>query len=479
MIQFMLNDQVVETVDAPGRLLLDVIRERATGTKEGCREGDCGACSILLGSTGDAGAMTYEVVTSCLVPVGEVHGKHVVSIEGLNLEEGLNAVQLALMEYGGTQCGYCTPGFVVAMTGYLLSPACTSPSRDGLSRAISGCLCRCTGYSSILRAGDSLVEDLSTSDLKPIASASDKVQACVDAGVLPAYFATVDEQLKSIEAREVAAPNEAQVIVAGGTDLYVQRGDEVMADETVSLLNLYPRARGIHSDNGVARYGGLTTFSEFVGSPAMQHFAPRTDEWAVLLASLPIRNRATLAGNIVNASPIGDVTQILLGLGASLSLTKGEAQRVVPLEDFFLAYKTLDLQPGEFVTEVTFPEATPNTRFNFEKVSKRKALDISSVCGAARFEVVEGVIESARVCFGGVAPIPLLCRETSAVLEGKAPSVESLTAALDALNDEIAPISDVRGSADYKRRLARHLLIAHFSEAMGAELSPAEIGGLL
>ncbi|MEO0811964.1 MAG: FAD binding domain-containing protein, partial [Myxococcota bacterium] len=468
-------------LDEPrGRLLLDVIRNRAhqTGTKEGCREGDCGACSVLVGRVND-GELNYEVVTSCLVPLGEMQGCHVVTVEGTNVGDELNAVQHELVQFGGTQCGYCTPGFVVSLVGYLLSLGEDSPSRAGVEHAISGCLCRCTGYNSILRAGDALVERVQSGDLAPLLNADDPVAQGVKHGLLPDYFLGVQKRLEAIPARDEPAPSAGDVIIAGGTDLYVQRGDALNTDEGLNLFARYPEAKGIREAEGFVHIGALTTFTEFVESAPIRALVPRMDDYVPLLASLAIRNRATLGGNVVNASPIGDVTQFLLGLGARVVLRQDDSLRVLPLEELYLGYKSLDLRPGEFVSEFVLPAATSSSRFNFEKVSKRKALDISSVCGAARFEVnAGGEIVAARIALGGVAAIPLLCRETSDALVGPV-SVSSIQHALVQLDQEIAPISDVRGSADYKRRLSRHIVLAHLAACFPDLLDPQSMGALL
>ena len=334
---------------------------------------------------------------------------------------------------------------------------------DGFKRAISGNLCRCTGYNSINRAGEDLVT--AVSDGGPFAwvwDAEDRIQALVEEELLPAYFT---QMAKRLAAMSQAAPNgaDAEFFVAGGTDLYVQRGEEI-PHARVSILNHHPEMRGIRVEDGALRVGALTTFTEFAEHDAVRELIPRMDEFMWLIASLHIRNRATLGGNIVNASPIGDMTALLLALGSSVVLKQENTSREVALRDFFLGYKQLDKAPRELVTEIVFPCGTVDTHVNFEKVSKRKALDIATVCSGARIELRGDQIVSAFISMGGVAPIPLLLRRTAGFLAGRTLAPETVHAALAVAQSEVSPISDVRGSADYKRLLVNQLFIAHFTE---------------
>jgi xanthine dehydrogenase small subunit len=478
MTRFWLNDELVETDESPGRLILDYVRKnRLTGTKEGCKEGDCGACTILVGHL-EGDRVRYEPVTSCLVPLGEMQGKHVVTIEGLNFRRRLSLVQDAMVRFGGTQCGYCTPGFIVSMTWYLMADE-AEPTMDGFKAAISGNLCRCTGYNSITRAGASILEALGPDgDYSQVWSADDRIGALVDAELIPDYFAEMPARLSELKRPE---PNGAgaEFFIAGGTDLYVQRGREIPGAH-VSLLNArdtHPQWKGVHELEGALLVGALTTFTEFAEDERIRALIPRMDEFLWLIASLHIRNRATLGGNIVNASPIGDMTNLLLALGASVVLNNGGDERVVALEDFFLGYKQLDKADDEIVSKIVIPAGSEDTHVNFEKVSKRKALDIASVCSGARFLVREGTIVSARISMGGVAATPLLLRKTGEFLAGKPLEVDTIRAALSVAQSEVSPISDVRGSANYKRLLVKQLIIAHVSELFGIDatalLTPA------
>ena len=473
--RFILNDREVETGAAAGLLVLDFLREheRLTGTKEGCKEGDCGACAILIGElNGDA--VRYQPVTSCLVPLAEVHGKHMVTIEGCNLA-GLNLVQEAVVEFGGTQCGFCTPGIVVSLYGLLLDTG-KGLALDDVKYALSGHLCRCTGYRSLKDCAATLEHTLG-SRLQANGAAS-RVPVLTAAGALPEYFTTIPERLRALRvathaAAEVSAGSDSPaagasasapavrpLLIAGGTDLYVQQGESIPL-RLVEVLGARPELKGIRRAGGEFRVGALTTFEEFGTHPAVIEAIPRIASFNHLIASWQIRNRATVAGNIVNASPIGDFTALLLALDARVVLAGGGMQRTVPLKEFYRGYKQIDLRPDELLTEVIFADPT-DARVNFEKVSKRTCLDIASVNAACSIRRTGDTIREAHFSLGGVAPIPLYLHETSRALHGRTLDLETAWQAVRILQREIAPISDVRGSAEYKRLLARQLIIAHF-----------------
>lgn len=457
-IRFILNDCEVTARESPGRLVLDYLRdsERLTGTKEGCKEGDCGACSVLLGSL-DNGSVRYVPMTSCLIPMGELMGKHLVTIEGLNLET-LSPVQDAMVDCGGTQCGYCTPGFVVCMTGWMMDGNRSFDS-VGVREAISGNLCRCTGYRSIKEAGDQVVEKLSSN-----LSMENRISDLCRLGALPAYFDSIASRLATLELPESGDDPIGGVrplVIAGGTDLYVQRGGEI-PDQPVDLLNTGQAIPSIEEVDGRLVVDARLSFQEFGDDPLIQKAIPEIQAYNELIASWPIRTRATLGGNICNASPIADMTCLLLALNCGLHLTGGSEPRCLALKNFFLGYKQLAKTEDEVIETVSFATPNTNTRINWEKVSKRAVLDIATVNSGARFEVEDGIITEVHLALGGVAAIPLYLREASKSLENHLLNPELVFAAVDIAQSEIEPISDVRGSADYKRLLARQLLLAHF-----------------
>ena len=458
--RFILNDQRVDTSAPAGLLLLDFLRhrKRLTGTKEGCKEGDCGACAVLIGElAGDT--VRYQPVTSCLVPLAEVHGRHVVTIEGCNLDAGLTPAQEAVVEHGGTQCGFCTPGIVVSLHGLLLDDS-KGLSLEDVKYALSGHLCRCTGYRSLKDCAATLDRRLGSRLNGTVGG--DRVAALASAGAIPEYFTTIPERLRALREEEAApaADAEPEVRIAGGTDLYVQQGEEI-PDRRVEVLNRRPALKSIRRSGGEFRIGALTTFEEFGADPTLIEAIPRIGAFNYLIASWQIRNRATLSGNIVNASPIGDFTALLLALDARIVLDDGDTRRSVPLKEFYRGYKQMDLRPGELLTEVAFADPA-DALVNFEKVSKRTCLDIASVNSACSIRCTGDTIGDAHFSMGGVAPIPLYLHQTSQVLRGRTLDLETAFEAVRISQQEIAPITDVRGSAEYKRLLARQLLIAHF-----------------
>jgi len=465
MLRFALNDGLVETATHPGLPALDFLRDDAglTGVKYACREGDCGSCVILLGHV-VGGTVQYRVVTSCLLPAGALHGHHAVTVEGLN-GHALGPIQNAFADEGASQCGFCTPGFVVAFTGYLLE-ATQWDEREAIE-AIAGNICRCTGYTSIKRSL-AIVLDQLRSNVDPT---EERIPALVREGLLPEYFLRVGDLVGDLEvAQPTSPPKGSQVIVAGGTDLYVQRPDE-LPERDVWVLPI-ETGNPIWQDGAHTYLAATATAEDMKRSEILEQSVGGIERAMRLMGSLPIRQRATIAGNIVNASPIGDMTIALLALDAEIGLVAGEDQRSLPLREFFLGYKDLDLRNGELVEWVRFQTPTSGALFNFEKVSKRTHLDIASVNTAMSVEVRDGRIQTARVSAGGVAPIPMELRSTGDFLSGRLPDSATAFGAAEMARSEVNPISDVRGTADYKRLLLGQLVLAHFDVlfGIGAEL---------
>ncbi|MBL7954934.1 MAG: FAD binding domain-containing protein [Flavobacteriales bacterium] len=454
MTRFILNDTLVESTASRGTVVLDIVRyhQHMKGTKIGCREGDCGACTVLVGElNGDR--VEYKSMTSCLLALANVEGKHVVTVEGLNMEK-LSPVQQAMVNESGTQCGFCTPGFVVSLSGCCLSREVITD--EMAIRAIDGNICRCTGYKSIERAAASIAHQLAQKDMeKPI-------EWSVKNGFLPGYFGGIKERLQTIQRGNEAAIDHA-ITVAGGTDLYVQKHDTMHHSVVRSLAN-EGELKGIRFEGDQCIIGGASTAADLLNSEVLKKFLPLLEDYLLLVSSTPIRNMGTLAGNFVNASPIGDLTAMFIGLDSSITLSNVKGERQLRLRDFYKGYKQLDKSPDEIVTRVSFKLPTKDTRFHFEKVSKRTYLDIASVNSAIRLEMDGDTIREAHVSAGGVAPIPKYLTNTSAFLAGKMISNDTVRAAVKVMNEEIAPISDARGTAEYKRLLLRQLFFAHFME---------------
>lgn len=467
MITFLLNDQRIETDLPLGTVLLDFVREykHLKGTKIGCREGDCGACTVLVGEL-QHGQIRYRSMTSCLMPLANAHGKHIVTIEGLNLPDTLTPMQAAMAEEGGTQCGFCTVGFVVSLAGFCLSDGPYTYER-GIA-AIDGNICRCTGYKSIERAINRIVsnEGLAIDMQREWAL---KINWLVENNYLPSYFLGVFEKLEAIHKTLLlvetnhniqSLSNHQNFIVGGGTDLFVQK-PEILREAAITPHFDQNTLRYIEQRGSQCYIGASVTASDLLESPLMLQLIPQLPRFMKWVSSTPIRNMGTLGGNLVNASPIGDLTIFFLALNSYLTVGDGINRREVALKDFYLGYKTLDLHKNEIVESLHFEMPVAETLFNFEKVCKRTHLDIASVNSAMQLTVVDNQIVQAHVSAGGVGPVPLYLRKTSEFLRNQPLNEATLQVAQRLADTEISPISDARGSAAYKRLLLRQLLQAH------------------
>jgi xanthine dehydrogenase small subunit len=433
------------------------------GTKVGCREGDCGACTVLEGTLKN-GKVYYKSIVSCLTPLGNAHSKHIVTIEGINMEH-LSPVQKAIVDNAATQCGFCTPGFVMSLTVHSLSK-----EKSGKQKAIasvSGNICRCTGYKSIEKAAEDISNILKDKSIK------DPVNWLVKKRFIPDYFSTIPERLAVFKKNNHCSGSN-DIIIAGGTDLMVQKAEE-LAEANINPLQDRKDLKDIKVKNGKCIIGAATTASEIEQSPVIKEFIPEISSYFKLVASEPIRNMATIAGNIVNASPIGDLTILFLALNAEVIIDGSGGGRMIPLRDFFLGYKKLSINKDEVVKSIAFPLPAKPILFNFEKVSKRTHLDIASVNSAIQI-IMEG--EKVKECYlsaGGVSPIPLFLTMTCNFLNGKTITPDIILQANTIMQGEISPITDVRGSREYKRLLLRQLFFAHFLQLFPERISPGDL----
>jgi xanthine dehydrogenase small subunit len=475
LIKFILNNEEISTGQPAGSTVLDFVRyhKDLKGTKIGCREGDCGACTVMVGEL-VAGEVKYRTMTSCLMPLANAAGKHIVTVEGINPQDGgMTPVQQAMVDESGTQCGFCTVGFVMSLTNFCVDETPKTPQMA--VSAVDGNICRCTGYKSIERAAEKVCGLMS----EPGAIATGF------RGVVPEYFEGISDRLAEFQKAETR-PVGSVSFVGGGTDVYVQKPEHMAESEATPLL-YDEQLRCIRDTGTYIEIGGSATVTDLLVSPVMQSVFPQLYKHLKLVSSTPIRNMATLAGNFVNASPIGDMTVWFLALGAEIDLVGVSAasrhspqsgeKRTLSLKDLYLGYKQLAKQPDEMITAIRFKKPGDDFRFNFEKVCKRTYLDIATVntaislsCsppyeGGVAAASADGVVLSdVHIATGGVSPIPLYLKETSAFLNGKEITEETITAANEIMQSEISPISDVRGTESYKRLLLRQLFRAHFVE---------------
>lgn len=462
MITFILNDKIIKTDFPSGYVLLDFLRkhQRLTGTKEGCREGDCGACTILVGELYNDD-IEYKTVNSCLFPLGDANGKHIVTIEGLN-QNGLNFLQEQFVENGGTQCGFCTPGFIVSSMGYFIQDS--NYYIDSMINHIAGNICRCTGYTGIRRSVSNTIAFLKHYFRTSISKTSERLKKLVDLKFLPEYFLNIYDRLENIKIDvEQDKDFSSRKLVSGGTDLYVQSWEDLIS-ENVNLVSNIKGLNKIEVINDEIRIGGSVTIAEIEESELIYNYIPEIRDFLKLFGSKQIRNRATVAGNIVNASPIGDMTNILLALNAKLHLSNGKSTRVLLLRKFYRGYKTLNKSEDEIITAISFRIPFENYYLNFEKVSRRTYLDIASVNSTFFAILKDNKFEEVSISAGGVAPIPVFLEMTSEFLTGKNIDHELILKSLEIAAGEISPISDARGSAEYKSLLLRQLILAHFEK---------------
>ena len=455
MIQFILNNKEIKTALSPGLTLLDFIRyqQQLTGTKIGCREGDCGACTILTGEIKNE-KLVYSSATSCLMPLGNARGKHIVTIEGINLDN-LNAMQQAFAEEGATQCGFCTPGFIVSLAGFCISEK--EPSYSNAIDSVNGNICRCTGYKSIERAVAILNEKMQQRNN------NDALQFAVDNKMIPAYFLEIKERLQKISM--ISTGNATNGIAAkylgGGTDLYVQQHDTIV-DEHIDFLFDKRSLNGILKKGNTCEMGAAATVTDIAESEIFKDHFPGLDGYIKLISSTQIRNMATVAGNFSNASPIGDLTIFFLALNAGLQLSHGNNSRQILLKHFYKGYKSLDKAPEEIIEKIHFELPGKNDLFNFEKVCKRTWLDIASVNTAIYVRMENDSIAKAGLSAGGVGPIPMYLSKCSEFLSGKQITAQLVSELTALAQTEISPISDARGTETYKRLLLSQLIKAHF-----------------
>ncbi|WP_227284481.1 xanthine dehydrogenase small subunit [Boseongicola sp. H5] len=453
-IRFLLNGEPVEVEASPTTTLLDWLRETRglTGTKEGCNEGDCGACTVMV-TDGDGA----RALNACILFLPQVQGRAVRTVEGLGGPEGqLHPVQHAMVAHHGSQCGFCTPGFIVSIAVAHLN------GRRDFDDQLAGNLCRCTGYAPILRAAEAAAAEPVPDWMRTDAAALGTL-AVPDAvprdGDGSAAFAP--RSADALAAWYEAHPD--ATLIAGATDVGLWVTKQLRDLAPVAFLNRCDDLRGITADDGVIRIGAMTSLTELGAFFADRH--PSLAEMIRRYGSVQVRNAATLGGNIANGSPIGDSPPALIALGARLHLRKGDARREMPLEAFFIEYGRQDRQPGEFVEAISLPVQAD--RLRCYKLSKRFDQDISAVCGCFNILVEDGTVTSARIAFGGMAGTPKRAGAVEAALTGSPWTEETVRAAMAAFARDYAPMSDMRASADYRMEAARNMLLRAFHEDRG------------
>jgi xanthine dehydrogenase small subunit len=428
--------------------------QRATGTKIVCEEGDCGACTVLIGRRDDDGGLRYKPVNSCIQFVFQLDCAHVVTVEGLTRGGELTPVQDAMVRCHGAQCGYCTPGFIMAMAAM-----CEEGSTDA-RKGLTGNLCRCTGYESIITAARETVDQPKIEELyasAPIVAAIAEVER---EPVAIGNFAKPADLASAIAFKR---EHPDTVIVQGATDFGVWRTKRNFQPAAVLSLDGIEGLADITVEDGTLIAGGRVSLARF--ESAVHELVPSMAAIMDRFGSPQIKNAGTLAGNIANASPIADTLPFLFVTHASLELTGSDGARMVPIREFYLGYKKLDLRPDEIITRIHIPLPRDGETLRLYKISKRSHLDISTFTAAMLMRRNDGRIESMRVAYGGVGPVVLRLGRTEEFLAGRPFKLDTFTAAGEIARDEIAPISDVRGSREFRLQLAENIMSRFYYDA--------------
>ncbi|SMY05992.1 xanthine dehydrogenase small subunit [Flavimaricola marinus] len=458
-IDFVLNGQAVRAEGRATTTLLDWLREERglCGTKEGCNEGDCGACTVMV-----TDADGSKALNACILFLPQLAGKAVRTVEGIAGPEGtLHPVQEAMVAHHGSQCGFCTPGFVVSMATAHLN------RRQDFDDQLAGNLCRCTGYAPIVRAAEAAsqkpVPEWMLADGRQIASAgAEPAAADATTGQAAPYMPTSSDDL----AKWYLAHPDA-TLIAGATDVGLWVTKQFRDLGEVVFLNRCADMRAIERDGEALRIGAAVTMTEMYD--AMLPLHPSYAELIRRYGSVQVRNAATLGGSLANGSPIGDNAPALIAMGATLHLRRGDDRRELPLEAFFIEYGKQDRATGEFVEAVRIPTSAPNLRCY--KLSKRFDQDISAVCGCFNVEIEGDTVAAARIAFGGMAGTPKRASAVEAALIGKPWSAETIAAALPAFAQDYSPMTDMRASSDYRLRTAQNLLSRYFADLAGQPTS--------
>jgi xanthine dehydrogenase small subunit len=472
-VEFLLNGIFYAVKVDPKISTLNLLKEEfhLMGTKEGCGEGDCGACTVALGSL-NQGHIEFCAIASCIYPAVKLHGKHLITIEGLGDHSHLHVIQQHIINSYGVQCGFCSPGII--MSFFALFAMNTHPSMQEIEIALQGNICRCTGYEGIRKAGETLITTFETDQ-----------NAALSKEIVPSYvFETIDD-LKRIqesqggkgyhvpytlqEYQKLIASDRSEILISGGTDVEVQiKQRKIPKDASLIDISRIKELQSVEEHDGVLYFGSQLSIAACVRHPLVQKYFPTFAHVAHLMASTQIRNVATIAGNIANASPIGDTTVFFLALDASIGILRSKSANIerLPLRSFFIDYRKTELKQGDLIVDIGVPihkEDNLTQLVHFEKTSRRKDVDIATVNSASVVYMRESMIVKWDIAFGGVGPIPFAVEN---ITDGKEIAItldEDLLERIGAsLLKRCSTLDDVRGSGAYRNQLVKNHVIKHF-----------------
>ncbi len=463
MIRFLLNQQMI-TLDqlAPTTSVLEYLRTTLalTGTKEGCAAGDCGACTAVIAQW-NGNTLEYKAINTCITPIGNLHGKQLITVEHLQGPKGLHPVQQTMVDWHGSQCGFCTPGVVMSLFAWWKN-ASQDPSvatREGVESALSGNLCRCTGYQPIFRAAEKALTLPSQDDFA--AALQQTTQQLEDILQSPPgelncgqtrYFAPL--KVAQLVALKQQFPQAR--LLAGATDIGLEFTQQLKHPDVLIYTGGVRECLSIEDLPDHLSIGSAVTFSEM--TPALNTHFPAFAHLLERLGSLQIRNQGTLGGNIANASPIGDSPPVLLALNATLTLANASTSRVIHIDDFFTGYRQTLMNEDECLTHIHIPKLKADETLKVYKISKRFDDDISAVCMAFWLKLDGDTILDARLGFGGMAATPARAFQAEAALKGQPFNEQTVAAAGQALYQDFNPIDDVRATKDYRLAVSANLL---------------------
>lgn len=465
VIQFSLNGQTVQVTDIdPNMTVLRYLRTVSmhSATKEGCAGGDCGACSILVAEEAQQGQLRFQAINACIALLGSLDGKTIFTVEALKVGDHLHPVQQAMVDYHGAQCGFCTPGIVASLAALYHNKGGAQATDEEIHEALSGNLCRCTGYRPIIDAAKAMNAYPAPSQDSP-ASSTGVVQfdPCAPNSLEQAAVSQAGKHLFIPETEgqlsQLLKDYPDATLWAGGTDLGLELTQQFKRfDVIISLHKLASLTKVTETDDDIS-FGAMVTYSD-----AEAHLAKQFPAFAQLIqriAARQIRNLGTLGGNVANASPIGDTPPVFLALNARVELASINGKREVALDDFFKGYKVTDLQKGEYLRQIIVPKLTAQQSLHVFKVSKRKEDDISAVLAGVRIEHDGSNITDARIAFGGMAATPLRAVNTEKDLMGKPFELSSFEHAAEHIQNDYSPMKDVRATAEYRLNVASNLII--------------------